>query len=215
MDGEAVGVGVVAHVGLLRRARHRPPAPSGHRPVARPRTPTLRLGPAARSCCARPADRFRLIPSARFALGKMSPCEGSLSSRRCTATNAAGPPPTPWPGSPCSSSPCPSSWRLRGWPACHPITGFYAFVAGTAALCPPGLEPADVGRRRLDHRAALRRGRLGFGPRGLGRTTSTWSTSWPSWSGVHRRCWSASCGSVGSPSSSRRPSSPASCPASP
>ena len=52
--------------------------------------------------------------------------------------------------------------RLAGMP---PITGFYAFVAGSVLFALLGLQPADVGRSRLDHRAAVRRRGLRPGPR--------------------------------------------------
>ena len=101
--------------------------------------------------------------------------------------------------------------RLAGMP---PITGFYAFVAGTRALRPPGLQPADVGRGRLDDRAAVRRRRGRPRPDGIAALRRPGGD--PGRHGrAHRDAGRPSCGSGGSPSSSRPPSSPASCPASP
>ena len=189
VDGEAVGVGVVAHGQwpLGRRGR-------GRRWVA-PVAPRL----------------FNWVNLANAPFGMMSACDrhrcfASLNGYRrswARADLAAG--------LTLLAIAVPEQLATSGWPACPRSP---ASTPSSPARCssPLGSSPhMSVGATRRSPPCS-RRG-LRAGARRFRRTTWTW---WdPRGHGrAHSDARRASCGSVGSPSSSRPPSSPASCPGS-
>ena len=97
IDGEAVGIGVVAH-------RMLPPGDGSRRWDRRLSDQRLCIG----------------VNLANTPVGDNGACAAPGPSSRCTATSAPGSAGTWW-GASCSwSSPFPSSWPRPAWPACRP-----------------------------------------------------------------------------------------------